>query len=178
MSDTVIAHSTAEATIHAPVAAINLPEWVFTITDSEYQACSKNHIAAAATFTPEGKRMSINVERVGTLMVQHYVEDISEQSHCRLVSLSDSIGPDIDSRTKVTVIWSFSAEAVDANTTRFTNSVEVSTAPGYVEALEKRGIPFSKASELAQQALTEHNAEETPLFAKDIERKALARQWG
>ncbi|WP_201698613.1 hypothetical protein [Paraburkholderia hiiakae] len=122
--------------------------------------------------------MSINVEHVGNLMVQHYVEDISEQSHCRLVSLSDSIGPDIGSRAKVTVVWSFSAEAVDTDTTKFTNSVEVLSVPGYLEALEKRGIPFSKASEFAQQALTAHNAEETPLFAKDIERKALARRWG
>lgn len=74
---------------------------VFTLTDSEYQACSKNHIAAAATFTPEGKRMTINVEQVGNLMVQHYVEDVAERSVCRLVSLSDSIGPDIGSRVKV-----------------------------------------------------------------------------
>jgi hypothetical protein len=45
----------------------------------------KNHIAAAASMTPEGKRMSLNVEHVGNLMVQHYVEEISERSHCRLV---------------------------------------------------------------------------------------------
>ena len=178
MTDNVIAQSTTEAMIHAPIATINLPEWVFALTDSEYQACSKNHIAAAATFTPEGKRMSINVEHVGNLMVQHYVEDIAEPSHCRLVSLSDSIGPEIAGRAKVAVIWSFSAEAVDANTTKFTNSVEVLTVPGYLETLEKRGIPFSKASELAQLALSAHNAEETPLFAKDIEHKALARRWG
>ena len=73
MTDDVIAKSVAEATIHAPAAAIDLAAWVFTLTDSEYQACSKNHIAAAETLTPEGKRMSINVERVGNLMLQHYV---------------------------------------------------------------------------------------------------------
>ena len=95
MTDEVIAKSVAEATIHAPLASIDLTEWVFTLTDSEYQACSKNHIAAAATLTPEGKRMSINVERVGNLMVQHYVEDIAERSRCRIVSLSDSIGPEL-----------------------------------------------------------------------------------
>lgn len=178
MTDEVIAKSVAEATIHAPLASVDLTEWVFTLTDSEYQACSKNHIAAAATLTPEGKRMSINVERVGNLMVQHYVEDIAERSHCRLVSLSDSIGPDIDSSVKIVVIWSFNVDAIDADTTRLTNSVEVRSAPGYLEALEKRGVPFAKASEFAQQALTAHNAEETPLFAKDIEGKALAKRWG
>ena len=178
MTDRVIAESSAEATIHASLGAIDLTDWVFTLTDSEYQACSKNHLAAATTFTPEGKRMSINVEHVGNLMVQHYVEDIAERSHCRLVSLSDSIGPDIATRVKIVVIWTFTADAVDADTTRFTNRVEVRTAPGYLEALEKRGVPFAAASEGAQRALSAHNAEETPLFAKDIERKASAKRWG
>jgi hypothetical protein len=93
------------------------------------------------------------------------------------VSLSDSIGPDIGSCVKIVVIWSFTADVVDANTTKLTNSVEVRSAPGYIEALERRRVPFAKASEAAQQALAAHNAEETPLFAKDIERKALAKRW-
>ena len=159
------------------MAAIDLTEWVFTLTDSEYQACSKNHIAAATTLTPEDKRMSIKVEHVGNLMVQHYVENVAERSLCRLVSLSDSIGPDIGSRVKVVVIWMFTADVIDAGTTRFTNSADVRSAPGYLEALEKCGVPFAKASEAAQQALSAHNAEETPLFAKDIERKAAAKRW-
>jgi hypothetical protein len=153
------------------------PKWVFTLTDSEYRACSRNHIAAATTVTADGKRMSLNVERVGNLTVQHYVKDIAKQSRCRLVSLSDSIGPDIGSRVKVVVIGSFAADAIDAETTRFTNSVEVRSSPGYTEALETRGVPFVKASEAAQQAVSAHNAEETPMFAIDIERKAAAKRW-
>jgi hypothetical protein len=178
MTDDVIAKSVAEATIHAPLAAIDLTEWVFTLTDSEYQACSKNHIAAAVTLAPEGKRMSVNVEQVGNLMVHHYVEDVAERSRCRLRSLSDSIGPEIGSGVKVVVIWMFVADEIDSGTTQFTNSVEVRSAPGYLGALEKRGVPFARASEAAQQALRAHNAEETPLFAKDIEHKALANRWG
>lgn len=178
MSGQLIAESAAEVTIRAPLASVDLAEWVFTLTDSEYQACSKDHYAGATTLTPEGKRMSLNVERVGNLMVQHYVEDVAERSHVRLVSQSDSIGPDIGSRVKIVVIWAFTAAAIDAATTRFTNSVEVRSTPAYIEALEGRGVPLAKASEAAQQALSAHNAEETPLFAKDIERKALAKQWG
>jgi hypothetical protein len=60
---------------------------------------------------------------------------------------------------------------------RFTNSVEVRSNPGYLEALKKRGVPFATASEAAQHALSAHNAEETPLFAGDIEHKALAERW-
>lgn len=177
MTHDVIAKSMAEATIHAPVGAIDLTEWVFTLTDTEYQACSKDHIAAAVTATHEGKRMSINVERVGNLMVHHYIEDVAERSRCRLVSLSESIGPDIGSRIKVVVIWMFTADVIDAGTTRFINSVEVHSNPGYLEALKKRGVPFATASEAARHALSAHNAEETPLFAGDIEHKALAERW-
>ena len=178
MTDDVIAKSLAEATIHARLAAIDLTEWVFTLTDSEYQACSKNHIAAGVTLTREGKRMSINVENVGNMMVHHYVEDVTERSRSRLVSLSDSIGPEIGSSVKVGVVWMFVADEIDSGTSRFTNSVEVRSAPGYLEALEKRGVPLAKASEAAEQALRAHNAEETPLFAKAIEHKALANRWG
>jgi hypothetical protein len=178
MTDDVIARAVADATIDAPVAAIDLTEWVFTLKDVEYQACSQNHIAAAATLTPEGKRMSVNVERVGNLMVQHYVEDIAERNRCRLVSLSDSIGPEIGSQVKLVVIWAFTVDAIDSATTKFTNTVEVRSAPGYLEALQKRGVAFADASEAAQRALSAHNAEETPLFARDIQTKALAKRWG
>ena len=165
-----VAKSVSEATIHAPAAAINLTDWVFTLTDTEYQACSKNHIAAATSKTAEGKRMSLNVEQVGNLMVQHYVEDISERAHCRLVSTSDSIGPEITSHTKVAVIWEFTTEPIDANTTKFTNSVEVRAVPEYLGVLEKRGVPLSKASELVQTAVHAHNEEETPVVPRPFDR--------
>jgi len=51
MTDQVIAKSVADATIHALFASVDLSEWVFMLTDSDYRACSKNHIAAAATLT-------------------------------------------------------------------------------------------------------------------------------
>ena len=40
MTDQVIAHSAAKGTIHAPVSPSDLTEWVFTLTDSEYQAAA------------------------------------------------------------------------------------------------------------------------------------------
>lgn len=176
-SDDLIAASVFEATIHAPIESIDLTEWVFTLTDAEYQACSKAHIAGGSTLRADGKRMSINVEHVGNLMIQHYVEDISERSHCRLVSVSDSIGPTIDDRTKVIVVWEFLVEAVDTTTTRFTNRIELHVAPGYLDALKKRGVTLEQARAFAGKAISLHNAEEAPLYAKDIERKAIAGRW-
>lgn len=177
MNQQVIAQSRAEAVIEADWKSIDLTEWVFTLTDSEYQACSKNHIAAGSSRTPDGKRMSVNVEHVGNLMIQHYVEDLSMRNHCRLISLSDSIGPSVEGRVQVFVIWEFQVEASGDKSTKFTNSVAVRTADGYLEALAKRGVSLAQASQAAQAALSAHNAEETPLFAQDIERKAKRGRW-
>jgi hypothetical protein len=60
MSGQLIVETAAEVIIRAPLASIDLTEWVFTLTDSEYQACSKDHDAGATTLTPESKRMSLN----------------------------------------------------------------------------------------------------------------------
>ncbi|MGW6144826.1 hypothetical protein [Streptomyces sp. NPDC055140] len=46
MTDGIIAESVAEATIHAELESIDLADWVFTLTDSEYQACSKDHLSS------------------------------------------------------------------------------------------------------------------------------------
>jgi hypothetical protein len=173
----VMADSRMDAIIHAPFANIDLTAWVFGLTDQDYQACSKDHIAAAASLTPDGKRMSINVERIGSLIIQHYVEDISERRHCRLRSLSDTFGPDINARGQVQVLWEFFIEPVDGTTTRFTNRVEVKAVTEFDETLRRQGATLEQAQQRAQNVLVPHNAEETLLFAKDIERKALEGRW-
>jgi hypothetical protein len=173
----VMADPRMDAIINAPSESIDLTAWVFGLTDEDYQACSKDHIAAAASFTDDGKRMSINVERIGSLIVQHYIEDIAECRHCRLISLSDTFGPDITSRGQVNVMWEFFVEAIDAAKTKFTNHVEVKAVSGFEDALRRQGVTLEQAQHRAQSVLAPHNTEETHLFAKDIERKALAGRW-
>ncbi len=86
------------------IEKVDIPAWCFSLPDAEYQACSPAHVAAGATTAPDGRRMSINVEIIGgSLMVQHYVEDIGEPDHLRLVSHSDLFTP--SGRTKIDVIW-------------------------------------------------------------------------
>ncbi|WP_164485690.1 hypothetical protein [Pseudomonas chlororaphis] len=81
MRSRVLANSTCSCAIQAPIERINLSEWLFTLSDEEYQACSAAHIAAGASRLPDGRRVSINVEKPGdTLMVQHYVEDIQRKA--------------------------------------------------------------------------------------------------
>jgi hypothetical protein len=61
-----------QAVLNASVDEVDLEEWLFTLSDSEYQAPARGH-RGAGVFTEDGVRGSINVESIGgTLMVQHY----------------------------------------------------------------------------------------------------------
>ena len=104
-------------------------------------------------------------------MVQHYVEEISERDHLRLVSNSDVFTP--TGRIKVGVIWDLSVKRIDNHTCQFTNTVHSTSTPELVDFLAKQGIPwevFKAARKPVSEAL---NRQETPLFAKSIERYAL-----
>jgi hypothetical protein len=86
----VLVHSSSKSLIRAPFDQVDIPEWLFNLGDLEYQKCSVAHIAFGWNRTADGKRMSINVEDVGGCMViQHFVEDIAEKSHCRVISTTD-----------------------------------------------------------------------------------------
>lgn len=96
--------STTTAIINAPLENINLTEWLFTLKDKEYQECSASHIAAGNSIAEDGRRISINVEQIaGNLLIQHYVEDISERNHCAVNSVSDSLSP--LGRTTLIIKW-------------------------------------------------------------------------
>ena len=89
MDDSMIMESSFSATINAPIEDIDIPSWCFTLQDTEYQACSPAHCAAGATATPDGRRMSINVEVIGgTTLVQHYVEEVGEPDLSRRSDLA------------------------------------------------------------------------------------------
>src|SRR5262249_45124100 len=91
LTDMVLVESEKTATIHTPVERVDIADWLLHLPDAEYQRCAPpDHIAAGTTTTDDGRPMSINVEVIGgTLMVQHYVADVHEPHHCRMVSLSD-----------------------------------------------------------------------------------------
>jgi hypothetical protein len=72
--------------------------------------------------------MSINVEiLVGSLMVQHCIEENGQPDHLRLVSTSDVFTP--TGRTKIGVIWDLSVKKIDDETCEFTNTVHSSATP-------------------------------------------------
>jgi hypothetical protein len=177
MHESIITESSATAIINAPIELVDIADWVFTLPDAEYQRCSPAHIAAGFTTSDDGRRMSLNVETIGgNLMVQHYVEDIAEKHHVRLMSTSDVVTP--TGRTKSGVVWELSVKAIDAQSCELTNHVIGKTTPEYWESLGRNGIPFEVAKHAQDAASSAHNAQETPLFARSMERRALASRIG
>ena len=173
MDDNTLVNSSFSATINAPIEKIDIPTWCFCLPEAEYQACSPAHCSAGSTTAPDGRRMSINVEILGgSPMVQHYVEEISERDHLRLVSNSDVFTP--TGRIKVGVVWDLSVKKIDDQSCEFTNTVHSTSTPELTEFLAKQGIPW-EVFKAARKPISEaHNRQETPLFAKSIERHALS----
>jgi hypothetical protein len=55
----------ATAVINAPIARVDIADWLFLLPDAEYQRCAPGqHIAAGVTTTDDGRPMSINVEQI------------------------------------------------------------------------------------------------------------------
>lgn len=104
-------------------------------------------------------------------MVQHYVEEIAEPHHLRLVSNSDVFAP--TGRIQVDVIWDLSVKKIDDNTCEFTNVVHSSFTPELLDSLAKQGIPREVFQASRKPVSEAHNRQETPLFAKSIERHAV-----
>ncbi len=172
-----LADSTVTHEIKAPIDSIDLTQWLFTLTDEEYQACSTAHIAGAVSRTGKNARMSINVEMLGEdLVIEHYVEDISEKQECRVASTSDvftKLG-----RTKIEVIWTVKVEKTSDSSCEFSNRVTAGETQPFAEMLGAHKITDARPISAEMQKNAEaHNREETPNFAANIERKALAGVW-
>jgi hypothetical protein len=172
MEDNTAIESSFSATINAPIEKIDIPSWCFTLPESEYQSCSAAHCSAGATTSPDGRRMSINVEVPGgSMIVQHYVEKIGQPDRLRLVSTSDLFTP--TGRTKIGVIRDLAARKIDDNTCEFTNTVQSCDTPELLDFLGRQGIPLQVFRGARKQVSEAHHQRETPRFAKSIERRAL-----
>jgi len=78
-------------------------------------------------------------------------------------------------RTKIGVIWDLSVK-IDDKACEFTNTVHSSATPELVDFLGKQGIPWEVFQAVRKPISEAHNRQQTPLFAKSIERHALRRE--
>jgi hypothetical protein len=170
--DRNLSFSTVSATIYAPIEKVNIADWVLHLPDAEYRRCSQAHIAGGSSTSEDGRPMSINVEMIGdALVVQHYVAEVHEPHFCRMVSISDSISS--AGHTKLQVVWELSVNKIDEQSCEYINHVHGTALDETLTFFQEHNIPFDKAHEARQSASHAHNQEETPKFAKSIERNAL-----
>ena len=165
------------AMIAAPVEDIDLTTWLFTLRNDEYRSCSRAHIAGATSLAPDGKRMSINVEMPGPdLLVENYIESISERGRCLVHSISDVLTAS-GKWTTIDVVWEISVKR-GGSATEFTNHVRVGSTDAYIRYLHEAGLDdLEVVKRETTRILDAHSREETPLFAKNIEKKAIERIW-
>ncbi len=173
MEDNTLVQSSFSATINAPIEKVDIPSWCFTLPESEYQACSPAHYSAGSTTAPDGRRMSINVEVLGvSMIVQHYVEEIGQPDHLRLVSTSDVFTP--TGRTKIGVIWDLAVKNIRRPNVRVHKHGGKLCHPRInADFLGKQGIPLEVFRGARKPISEAHNRQDTPLFARSIERHAL-----
>jgi hypothetical protein len=170
----LLSTDTATAVINAPIARVDLGDWLFHLSDAEYQRCAPGqHIAVGVTTTDDGRQMSINVEQIGAaLLVQHYVPEVLEPHHCVLVSQTDVITP--RGRTTIQITWEPSVQDDGDGRCTYTNTVSAHATDEFLSFLDEQGIGVDRSAVERQENMTAHNRLETPLFAKSIERRALA----
>jgi hypothetical protein len=172
MEDDTLVKSSFSAKIDAPIERIDIPSWCFTLPEAEYRSCSPAHCSAGSTTSPDGRRMSINVETIGgSPMVQHFVEEIEQPDHLRLGSESDvftSAG-----RTKIGVVWDLAVRKIYDKTCEFTNTVRSFATSELIGFPGKQRIPFEVFRNARKPMSEAHNRQETSLFANRIERHAL-----
>jgi hypothetical protein len=163
--------SSFNAVINAPIEKIDIPEWLFNLSETEYQGCSPAHVAAGKVTGPDGRRMSVNVEVLGgSPMVQHYQEDLSEPHHLVLSSFSDVFTP--TGRIVLHVHWELSVKAINETRCEFTNKIVTHVTEDTLHMIQRQGIPFEVFKAQRQPVSIDHNRLETPFFAASLERFA------
>jgi hypothetical protein len=172
MTDRTLIDSRSTAIVEAAIETIDLPEWLFTLPTNEYRRCSPDHIASGSTVAPDGRRMSINVEKIGSvLLIQSYVEEESERTRCRVRSVSDVFNP--LGETKMEITWEVSVQHLDDDRCTFVNHIIGRTTPELLDFFAGHGVPLEMAAAQMQQLAATHNAAETPEFARSIAATAL-----
>ncbi|ROQ25803.1 hypothetical protein [Gallaecimonas pentaromativorans] len=104
LEDKILSQSAFSFDINVPLEQVDIADWLFNLPEAEYQrCCAPDHISAGTTSTDDGRRMSINVEQIGTgLVVQHYVAEEATPAYCKMNSISDVFTK--AGRTQVNVI--------------------------------------------------------------------------
>jgi len=156
---------TGSVTLNVAASQVDLENWLFTLSDTEYQACARGH-RAAGTFVQDGVRGMVNVEAIGGhLIVQHYQEVSAKPSYVEMLSRRSRVYLFHLVPATIQVRWTMSVSARTAESSEFRCTVELTMSPL---------LRFLGAMSLLGVAIRAHTLEETKLFGDDIVRKTAA----
>ena len=164
----VIHRVSATSKINAPLDSLDLSAWAFHLTSQEYVSCAPEHHGSVQAPLPDGKRVFISVETIaGSFMAHQYIEDITERNHLRAISSDSQLwwGPKLPTAMKVT--WDVRVAPLSPQTCQLTCDILVETSDAALLAAVAKIPPG------APDPVQAHCSRETPMFAADMERKAL-----
>jgi hypothetical protein len=151
-----------DTTVPFTADQIDLPQWLFTMTDQEYQAVSPAH-RALGTFIADGVRGMVNVEVMGgALVIQHYREVQATKSRVEMYSARSRAYLMHVIPVSMEVRWTMSVTPRTADTSTFLCSVEV-VPPAWLRSL--MGVIGIR------RAVRKHVEQETEAYAADLSRK-------
>jgi hypothetical protein len=153
--------------LHVPSDEVDLEKWIFSLSDEDYQAASPQHRAAGVTES-DGIRGTINVESMGgILLIQHYKEVAADARGFELLSQRSRAYLFHVVPVRVEVRWTMAVEPGENDASRLRCTVELTLRPA---------LRILAATIATSFFVRTHVRNETPGFARDIERKYAARQ--
>ncbi len=166
----VIHRVSATGKVNAPCDSVDLAAWAFHLTSDEYVDCAPGeHKGWVQAALPSGKRTFISVETIaGSFMVHHYIEDIAERSHMRVISSSSQLWWNSSTLpTSMRVTWELRLQSLSPQACQLNCAILVETDNEALLTAEARRPPGTA------DPVQAHCTRETPMFAADLERKAL-----
>jgi hypothetical protein len=155
-------HSSRTVIDH-PADRIDLVQWLSTMTDGEYQSCSRSH-RAAGTFREGNTFGMVNVEAIGGhLLIQHYLAKEATANRILMHSTNTRVYILHVVPATIEVIWTLETIPSDSQSCQFSCAVEV-RMPAPLALVASLG--------LLPLFLRWHVEEETLKFAADIARKS------
>jgi hypothetical protein len=161
----LLASAVSEFPLSVSADALDLPQWLFRLSDLEYRQCANGHLGAGVSMPPGGKRTSVNVEIVGGhFAVQHYVEGISKRDHLKLVSERSDVWIFHLFHIHPRVTWEMKLIPTSGSSCIFHHEVSIEHPSLFIK--------IASILCLVPYFVKRHDAEETKLFAENLARTA------
>ena len=155
-------HYAHEVSIPLPAKSIDLPAWLFGLSEDDYGACARGH-RAIGMLGGDGRTGMINVESIGgSLLIQHYTTQLAIRDHVTMTSKASRAYLMHVVPVKIGVVWDMQLFDNGPSASRFRCSIDIAM-PTAVRLLGlTNGTPIF---------VRRHLIEETWGFARDIARK-------